>query len=583
MRTPLLLIVVALSALIIVGWWSMAGRNVPDADFVFVSAAPHKTLDPQQMSWLDEIRIAECLYEPLVKFNVPSLDMVGGVAERWEVEPTEQGERYTFDLRADAKWSNGDAVTAHDFVYAWRRAMMPDFAAQYFNLMWVIEGAREFYDWRQEQLLNYESQNNKTPEAARQLWQEAVERFASTVGIKAADDHTLVVHLERPTPYFLELCAFATFMPVHRETVEKFVEGPDQTTGRMRQQAWVSPGRVVCNGPYVLSERKIKEYLLMNANPHHWNRAAMGNGSILERIIENTQTALLAYDQGEVHWLPDIPTAKSLAADLIAANRTDVHVFPAAGTYYYLFNCHPKLPDGSTNPLADSRVRRALSMTIDRKRIVESVTRMNQPVAHTFTPVGAVPAYEPPAVAGARFDPDRARRLMLEAGFADHSMLKGLSILYNTGQGHEQIAQFIQQSWRTHLDVHVELEGIEKKVFGDRRRKHHFTISRGGWFGDYRDPTTFLDLFRTGGGQNDGQYSNPQFDRLLDQAVFERDPKRRMAILREAETLVLNDQAVAPLFQYVEMQIFDTARVEGLAPNAWHHRRLELVRVVSKQ
>ncbi len=579
MRKNIVLLVVVLIALAIAGWWSMAGRKLPDAEFVFVSAAPHKTLDPQQMSWLDEIRIAECLYEPLVKFEVPQLDIVGGVADRWEVDATDHGERYTFHLRSDARWSNGDTVTSHDFVYAWRRAMMPDFAAQYFNLMWVIEGAREFYDWRNEQLLTYEKQDHKSADAAEQLWKSALTHFDNTVGLIAPDAETLVVRLKRPTPFFLELCAFATFMPVHRDTVDRFVEGPDPTTGRMKQMPWVIPGQVVCNGPYVLSERKIKEYLLMRANPNHWNRAAMGNGSILERIIENTQTALLAYDQGEIHWLPDIPTAKSLAADLIAADRSDVHVFPGAGTYYYLFNCESTLPDGSQNPLADRRVRRALAMTIDGKRIVESVTRMKQPVARTFTPVGEVPGYDPPVEAGAGFDPQGARKLLSEAGYANGSLMKGLSILYNTNQGHEKIAQFVQQSWRTHLDVHVELEGIEKKVFSDRRRKHRFTISRGGWFGDYRDPTTFLDLFRTGGGQNDGRYSNPQYDGLLDLAVFERDPKQRMAILREAEALMLNDQAVAPIFQYVQLEMFDTQRVEGISRNAWHRRRLELVRV----
>ena len=579
MRTSTLLIVLVLAVAAIVGWWTTTGRHLPDADFVFVSAAPHKTLDPQQMSWRDEIRVAECLYEPLVKFDIQGRNVVAGVAERWDVDPTEQGEEYTFHLRADAGWSNGDPVTSHDFVYAWRRAMLPDFAAQYFNLMWIIDGAREFYDWRNEQLLDYEKRNDRSADVAQELWQEALARFEQTVGLWAPNDHTLVVHLKRPTPYFLELCAFATFMPVHRATVDTFIEGPDPATGRMKQRPWVVAGQVVSNGPYVLSERKIKEYLLMKANPHYWSRSAMGNSSILERIIENAQTALLAYGQGEIDWLPDTPIAKSLAADLVAAGRSDVHVVPRAGTYFYRFNCATQLPDGSKNPLGDPRVRRALAMSIDRKRIVESVTRMEQPVANAFTPVGEVPGYDPPVDAGARFDPERAGKLLSEAGYADRSLLKGLSILYNTGQGHEQIAQFVQQSWRTHLKIHIELEGIEKKVFSDRSREHRFTIARGGWFGDYRDPTTFLDLFRTGGGQNDGQYSNPQFDRLMDQAMFDRDPGKRMAILREAEALMLREQAVAPILQYVELEIFDERRVTGLALNAWHRRRLDLVRV----
>ena len=528
--------------------------------------------------------MAECLFEPLVRLRLPDLTIEPAAARRWVVAPLGEGERYTFFLRREGRWSNGDPVTAGDFVYAWRRAMLPDFASQYVNLMWVITGARPFYDWRQQVLRDYGQQGEgRSPEAAERLWAQAVERFQQTVGLRAVDERTLQVDLVRPTHYFLELCAFATFMPVHRKTVDQRVAGPDPLSGQLKQEPWLAPGQLVSNGPYVLADRKIKTYLLLKQNEHFWNRPVMGNRSILERIIENEQTALLAYDRHEVHWLPDIPTTKPLAADLAGSARCDVHLFPGAGTYYYLFNCAPNRPDGSANPLADGRVRRALSMAIDRKKIVTSVTRLNQPVATTFTPPGSVPGYVPPAEAGVRFDPEQARKLLAEAGHVGGEGLDRLSILYNTAGGHEQIAQFVQQAWRDQLGVQVSLEGVEKKVFSDRRQNHQFTIARGGWFGDYRDATTFLDLYLTASGQNDGGYSNPAFDRLLDAAAVERDPGRRLELLREAEALMLAEQPIAPLFQYVQMELFDPDRVTGLFPNPWHRRRLELVRVVGQQ
>ncbi len=548
------------------------------ADLVFASSSEHNFLDPQRLSWSHDIRVAECLFEPLVRMELPAMTVGPATAERWQI--SDDGLAYTFFLREDAKWSNGDPVKASDFIYAWRRALMPDLAADYTQLFWCIEGAEDFFYWRQQQIEAYAvDKAGQNPDEARRLLDEALERFKETVGVSTPDDHTLVIKLDRPTPYFLELCAFITFSPVHEKTVSNQVSMDPETGTLIQDPYWTRPDRLVCNGPYVLQRRRFQRDLQLVLNEHYWNRAAMGNRSIMELIVRDPQTQLLMYERGEVDWLPSIPSTGSLAADLVDEQRDDAHLTPAAGTYFYNFNCQQTLADGSPNPLADARVRRALSMTIDRNAIVEQVTRLNQPVARTFVPLGALPAYDPPVESGIDFDPEAARSLLAEAGYPGGKRLTGLSILYNTGSGHEMIAQQIARTWQQELGVVVTLEGLEVSVFGDRLKNHDFTIARAGWFGDYLDPTTFLDKFKTGNGNNDGAYSNRRFDKLLRQAAEELDPAKRMKILREAEALMLGEQPIAPIYQYVTLHLFRPDRVKDMHLNPWNFRRLEFVRV----
>jgi oligopeptide transport system substrate-binding protein len=553
-----------------------AGQAARRAEFRFASATDHHHLDPQRMSWLHDIRVAECLFEPLVKRDMSDLSITAGVAERWEI--SDDGLTYTFHLRPEARWSNGDPVTSADFLYAWRRALMPDLGADYAHMLFPIDGAEAFFNWRARQLAEYAAGAERSPQAAEALWQTAAEHFNANVGLSAPDERTLVVRLARRVPYFIELCAFATFMPLHPASVERETEFQVET-GMRREVNWTRPGRLISNGPYVLEEYRTKSYLFMTANPHYWDRANIGSQSIIERIIDDHQTALLEYNRGGLDWLPDIPTALPIAADLVSQNRSDVHVRPAAGTYFYNFNCLPTRPDGSPNPLADPRVRRALSMAIDRQTIVSQVTRLNQPVARTFVPLGALDDYHPPVEAGVNFDPDAARQLLAEAGYPEGRGLTGLSILINPNQGHEYIAQRIQTNWQQHLGVSVRLESVQTQVFGERLKSQNYMIARARWYGDYRDATTFLDKFRTDNGNNDAAWSHSEFDALMRQADDEADPVRRAALMREAEALMLAEQPVAPIFQEVSMYLYDAGRITGLTPNPWKLRRLDVVRV----
>jgi len=568
--------------------WILGCDQVSDqADFRFISSSAHHYLDPQKASWSHDIRVIECMFEPLVRVGWDGTGIEGGVAEKWSV--SSDGLTYTFSLRSDARWSNGEPVVAKDFVYAWRRGMLPDSAADYTQLFFCIDGAKAFFSRRNQQLIQYvsESDSEHNQERAKRLWEETERDFSQTVGVSAVGDRELVVRLAQPTAYFLELCAFVTFMPVHRVSVEEHVRINVRTGMRNEDPNWTKPGHLICNGPYVLKDWRFKRGLVLSMNPNYWNRAQMGNGSISERIVVNPQTALLAYENGEVDWLPDIPTSKPIAADLIRSGRKDVHAVLAAGTYFYNFNCNPVLNDGRANPLVDSRVRRALSMVINRQIIVDKVTRLGQvqPVAHSFVPDGAIRGYRSPVESGVGFDPKAAGELLAQAGYRVGTEneggreLTGLSILYNTEGGHEAIAQQIKRSWQTHLGVVVKLEGVEGKVFGERLKQQDYTICRAGWFGDYRDPTTFLDKFLTGNGNNDCAWSDSKFDEIMRDAGEEQGMEKRMGLLRNAEERMLLLQPIAPIYHYVNMWIYDADRVQGLQINPWRVRRLDRVRV----
>jgi oligopeptide transport system substrate-binding protein len=263
----------------------------------------------------------------------------------------------------------------------------------------------------------------------------------------------------------------------------------------------------------------------------------------------------------------------------VASDRPDVHLVPMAGTYFYNFNCLPRFADGTENPLHDWRVRRALSMAIDRRTIVAQVTRLNQPVARSFIPPLALPDYQPPVDEGATYEPEVARQLLAEAGYPGGEGLEGLSILYNTGFGHENIAQVIARTWEQDLGVVVTLEGVESRVFGDRLKTQQFAIARAGWFGDYRDATTFLGKHVTGDGNNDAAWSNPQYDALMTEASTERDRQRRTELLESAEAILLQRQPIAPIFHYADVQVFDPDVMRHYRPNPWAFRRLDRVTI----
>lgn len=584
----------------------------------YVSSDGVKTLDPQGTSWLIDFRVIETVFEPLLRLDPQTLEVVPGVAKRYSL--SSDGRVYTFHLRDDANWSNGDPVTAWDFVFAWKRALLPEEAADYTGLFFYINGAKAYFDYAKaldeayREALTIEANEDASFEtilgtvmsvsdspgdAMRRAGLMTDDRdflfeikqkllddhFVSTVGLSVIDDTTLEVRMAEPTPFFPQLAAFAAFMPQHRESVLAAAE-KDFATGWLSVDPdyYMKPDRLVGNGAFRLRGHVIQESLTVEPNPYYWNRDGVKLDRIVMYVNDDEQNYLLQYQRGEIDWVPGVPGGSEAAPELKAQSesgqRNDVHIVPAAGVYYYSFNCRPEV-DGKPNPLHDARVRQALAMTIDRDTIVNQVTRMGQPTLATFVPPGAVNGYEPPADAGLRFDPEAARALLAEAGYPDGDGFPQIGILINTEGDHQRIAERIRRDWADHLGIDVRIEAMERQTFSDRiKRQHNFHVARSSWYGDYQDPTTWLDMLRSFDGNNDRGYNNPDYDAMLAEATLILDPEKRFAKLREAEALMLGEAPLCPIYQFMNISVFDAERIKNLYVSPWGIRRLDVVELV---
>jgi oligopeptide transport system substrate-binding protein len=624
----------------LVGVVALTGRGArPDADLVLVNTNETYTLDPQRMSFLQDLRLAGVLYEGLLRLDPDTGEPVAALAEAWSV--SEDGLSWTFWLRDGATWSSGASVTAHDLVFSWMRALLPDTAARTSGLFMVFDGARAFFDWRVARLADFDPATDD----ALAVWRETEARFAATVGLTALDERTLLIELEQPVPYLADLLTYGVFSPVWRPAVEGWPPATneawphgdpppfadrrwvrlDPATGRYRQDhGWARPGRHVGNGPYTLAGWRYKRDLRLERRPD-WTRPGRTPvaASILFLTIEDPNTAMLALETGQVDWIIDVGSdgaadllaqqaawraryaaeAAQLASDgregdaLLAAlpapdrgrgERRNAHATPAFGTDFFSFNCRPERADGTPNPFHDAAVRRAFVLATDRRSIVEQVTRLGEPVMSTLVPPGSIPGYASPVGLGR--DPERARAELAAAGWTDRdgdgrpedaagTPFPPVEILYTTTTPrYRWISIALRDQWRDVLGVEVELRGVDTKFYRQDLASGAFTVARGRWYGDYGDPTTFLDLFRTGDPSNDRGFSDPGIDAALDAAAAERDPDRRMAMLADIERELFTEHApMLTLCQLVRVSMHDPARVRGIG----RHPRLaqDLARV----
>ena len=578
-RVRILAPFIFLASLILISVW--LDRPYPRADVVYANTSENFTLDPQRLSYQHDVRTSRSLFEGLVNVNGEHGTPEAAVAVSWQ--RGEDGRTWTYRLRDDARWSNGAPVTSHDFIYAWRRAILPDLAADYTGFFLSIEGAKDFFEWRVKALAEF-AKSPGGADAADKLWKETESRFATQVGLSAPDEHTLVVKLARPVAYWLDLCAFPAMFPVYPPLVESFTRINPRTAQLEQDPGWTKGGVLVSNGPYQLVQWRPKRSMRFEKNPYYWNAAHVSSQTIESIPIEDPNTAVLAFENGDIDWLTD--TIVEYRGDMFdeakRGLRKNLHVLDAFGTDFFSFNCRPKLADGRANPFANPAVRRAFTLAVDKATIVNNITRLDETVATTFIPPDSIPGYQTPA--GLPFDPIKARAELANAGWKDRDndgvvenesgeKFPTVEIMYSAGSPrYRDMAGALSAMWSENLHIQSAPRSRDPLGYKDALKQGDFMIARGGWYGDYGDPTTWLDLCRTGDGNNDRKYTCPEFDALLDKAANELDPARRFQILQDAERIITErDLPMIPICHYVTVYMYDPARLTGLS----RHPRLE--------
>ena len=484
-------------------------------------ATEPQDLDPHLLQFQSHFNVLMALGEGLVGYDPHDLHPVPGVAERWEISP--DGLVYLLHLRADARWSNGDALTAHDFVFSARRMLSPALGSPFRYYYDDVRGAKEY--------------------------SAATAPDFSTVGVRALDDRTLRIELLHPTPYFLFLLGNWSWYPVHRATVEKY--------GRCDQPFtdWSKPGRFVGNGPFTLTEWKPGQVIIVRRNPRYWDAARVRLSEIHFHCIESADTEERAFRSGQLHITENVPGSK--LRDYAAQQPSPLKVAPIFSTYLYALNI-------TRPPFDDVRVRRAFSLALDRERLVTSQIASGILPARSFVPPVAGYVYD--GEAGLRFDPGEARRLLAAAGYPDGRGFPPVELATNTSVLHRELAEIVQQMWQKHLGVLVGIASKESKVFFQERMLKQYQLSRMSWIGDYPDAFGFLTVYLSDGGQNTTGYASSEYDRLALTAARTLNETERLARYREAETLLLRDVPIIPVFYDTGRHLVSPA-VQGRFPN----------------
>ena len=461
-------------------------------------------LDPQIIAVHNDFNIVQALFEGLVGYHPKTSEPIAAGAEKWTTSA--DGLTWTFHLRRNAKWSNGDPVTARDYVWSYRRMLMPTLAAEYANMLFVLKNAEACYTGKIKD--------------------------QTAIGVSATDDYTLVLTLERAVPYLLTMLCHSAWYPVHGPTIEKF--------GKIDQRGspWTRPGNMVSNGCFTLAEWKPHQFIRGRKSATYWDRDAVKLNECVFYPIESEDAEERTFRSGQLHVTNTMPISKIAVYKAEKSPFYTPNVF--LGTYVYRFNVN-------VPPLNDARVRRALTMAVDRERIVRDVARGGQVPAGNFCPPDLAGFT---ATASVRTDLAAAKKLLAEAGFPDGKGFPKLDILFNTSEGHRLIAEAIQQMWRRDLGIDVGLYNQEGKVWSDSMRSLNYQIARFAWIGDYLDPSTFLDIMTSDNGNNQTGWKNAEYDRLIDAARNTADQAKRYAYYQRCEQILTEECPVAPIYFY---------------------------------
>lgn len=489
-------------------------------------------LDPHISAAYTDQNILMALFEGLTALDEKTSLPVPAAAERWEVLP--DGMTYTFHLRAGARWSTGQPVTAEDFVYSFRRMLSPALAAEYSYMLWPIKNAQAYNSGK---IVNF-----------------------ADVGITAIDASTLRLTLERPTPFLLSLAAHPTWFPVHRETIEKFGSIDQRST------PWTRAGNLVGNGAFTLAEWSPDSRIIVTKNPHYWDAAH----NQLERVIffptEKPDVEERNFRAGQVHLTYGLPVEK--IAPYREQHPEQLRLDPFLQTYFLRFNV-------SKTPLDQPKVRRALSLAIDRAAIAHTILRDSRPPALHLVPPGCA-GYTSQAKVSTDFA--AARQLLTEAGFKDGKGLPAFDLQVLNDDVQPKVAEAIQAMWQRELGVRITIAPFEQKTWVQNQQTLNYTISFASWAGDFADPSTFLDLFQKQGGNNWTDWGNREYDAFVNSAATTLDSAARMHEIQQAEALLLEQAPIAPLYFGARTYLISPA-VKNWQPSLLGFHRYQQIRL----
>lgn len=490
-----------------------------------------ETLDPHKAEGVSAANVLRDLFEGLVA-ELPDATFAPGAAQSWTL--SEDLLTYTFTLRPDGRWSNGDPVTAEDFVAGLRRSADPATGSYYSQILAPIANAEAVIEGK------------RPPEE---------------LGVKALDAHTLEIRLKAPTPYFLGLLVHASTYPIHRASVAR------------HGAAFAQAGKLIGNGAYRLVERVVQSHILLERNPYYWDDANTQIDQVKYLNTEDINSEFKRFRAGELDWTYEIPASQ---IDWIRANIPELyHVHTYLGVYYYGFNL--SRPPFKDNP----KLRRALTLAIDRKIICEKVLRLGEQPADSWVPPGTIGHHTAKAQwSGWTREQSlaEARRLYREAGYSEENPAR-VELLYNTHENHKKVATAVAAMWKQWLGVDTVLVNEEWKVYlQSRRLKTRTQVFRAGWIGDYNDANSFLEILQSTHGLNDSGYASARFDELLRKTSMERDPERRAEWMRQAEAQILEDLPVIPIYFYVTKRLV-SPRVTGWKGNIMDHHATRYMRL----
>lgn len=477
-----------------------------------------QSLDPQMAVGSNDFNIITALFEGLTDLHPETLDVVPGVAESWKV--SRDGMRYSFYLRNDAKWSNGEPVTSKDFLFAWERALNPKTASSNAPLFFSIKNA--------------------------EAYNTGVLTEFSDVGVRALPSR-LEVTLESPISYFLAQLSHPVFFPLYKDVIDQHSDD------------WTRPGNLIGNGAFTLKEWKLNKWVSVKANPHYWDKQNVHLNGIMFFPIEDRFSEERAFRAGNIHLTCTPQMAIEKIQEYQRTNPELLQQTPVYASYYYDINTARK-------PFNDARVRRALAMAINRKQLVEKVTRGGEIPAGTFVPAD-------PHIFQARhrlrFDPENARKLLTEAGYPNGENFPVFELLINNGEIHRKVATAIQQMWWQHLHIKVELRNMEWKTFINAQNNKDYTISRAGWIADFVHPNTFFETLLSNSSNNDTNWSHSGYDTLVNLARRSSSDAQASELLEKANRILVSEVPVIPLFYPSDNNLVQRS-VKGWYPNLLH-------------